>query len=50
MTQYVMRQFFTASKMYLCQPQPKAASSGSLSKLTCPEGCRPLPERQPSTL
>jgi hypothetical protein len=54
MTQFVMRQFFTATKMYLGQhlgqQQPKAVSSYSPPKLTRPEGFRPIPERKSSTL
>ena len=38
MTQYVLRQFFTNSRRYLGQQQPKAASSASLPKLARPEG------------
>jgi hypothetical protein len=50
MTQYVFQQFLSASRRYLGQHQPKAASSGSPPKLVRPEGSRfPLPERGPST-
>jgi hypothetical protein len=38
MTQYVLRQFFTNSRRYLGQQQPKAISAGSLPELACPEG------------
>ena len=40
MTQYVLRQFFTNSRRYLGQQQPKATSSGFLPKLVRPEGSR----------